>query len=159
MWLDDVMAEILATADTKLTACGDGPLCWVGLRPGAAVPDEICDDGCGQLTLHVIRVFQTDNFPNPADVTVGGGCQYPLAATLQLRIMRCFGDLDESGEPATPAAATTALNQQNADMMAMLEAINCNAADRRTALADYTPEGPLGNYVGGYWTFDVTPEP
>lgn len=157
MWLDDAMAEILESADVALTACGDGPLCWVGLRPGDSVPDEICDDGCGQLTLSVVRVYQTDNFPSPADVTQGGSCSYPLAATLQLRVMRCFADLDESGDPATPESAGAALVQQNADMMAMLGAINCGSKDRQTALEDYQPEGPLGNYVGGFWLFSITP--
>jgi hypothetical protein len=158
MWLDDVLAEILDAAKENLAACGDGSLCWVGLRPGDAVPDEICDEGCGQLTLNVIRVFQTDNFPNPADVSTGAPCKYPLAANLQLRVMRCFGDLDESGQPATPEDCAVAMTQQNADMMAMLDAINCNSPTYRVALDAYQPEGPLGNYVGGYWLFNVAQE-
>ena len=155
MWLDDQMDAILEAAATEFAACGNGERpCYVARTPGSAPTDVMCEDGgCGQVTLRLVQAFPSDPFPQQADP--GSPCGKPLAYVMELRSMRCYEDTDQRGEAIDPEGATGGSEQANADMLAMLRAINCRATGRRTSVQSYDPEGPQGNYVGGSWTFTI----
>jgi len=154
-WIDDEMDTILAAAVEEFASCGSGgEPCYAARVPGGTDTDVLCEDaGCGQLTLRLVSAYHSNDFPNPAEYT--GLCAKPITYSLVLRLMRCYEDTDQRGEAAAPDIARIGSIQQNADMLGMLRAINCDSRDRLTQIGTFQPEGPTGNFVGGSWDFQI----
>jgi hypothetical protein len=144
MELAECVCEYLATE-------GGGPTCWCGLLPGASAAWEYCGecggDTCGMGWVRVISGFPYEVFPIP---TIDDRCFRPLAWAVEVGSLRCIPQPGD-GSPPSPEVMAEAAVIQIVDSWAMYEAIKC-CSRMGLGVQSYTPQGPQGGCVGGYWT-------
>lgn len=154
-WIANRMSDLLDAAQEELAACGGQRVCWAGLAPGGVTTLDHCDcgnTGCGgQLTVRLVSAFPYTSFPFAADASEGGTCSKPLAYQVEVGVYRCYTMVDVSGQPPTVAAALSATADQTRDMIALRKAIKCSLDNALVEIGTYTPLGPDGTCVGGYW--------
>lgn len=146
--------RLLALADCvceQLAITGAGPTCWCGLFPGLEVSWDFCtdcaNDVCGMGWVRVNGANPYDVFPT---ATVDLHCAMPLAVELEVGAIRCM-PLTTDGALPTPEQLGDVTLHQLMDALALRTAIQCcGVAD--IALGLYTPTGPEGGCVGGFWS-------
>lgn len=129
-----------------------------GVLPGSMALIEYCgfaDDECGgQAWTRQVNEFASTTFPEP---DVRALCTSPMAFTIEVGVVRCIGVGDDDGSPLTMAEQLAATRLQLADKAAARAAIQCcvGKMDLQYNLGEYTPYGPEGGCVGGFWTITV----
>lgn len=127
-------------------------MCFCGLVPGESVAwDYISESGEGMAWVRVMNIYPSAAFP-AADTTLRSSCASPLAAQVEMGILRCAPMPDDDGTPPSMAAQWEATRLQMADMRAMYSAIRC-CYDRQEhmVLGQYNPLGPQGGVFGATW--------
>lgn len=151
-----VLVELATRLEAELTASEIPVPGFLALMPGVEVPRDFADGECdGQGWVRLSSVYPSTNFPEP-DVTPARTWTQ-LGFDIEVGISRCLPTLDENNEPPTVAQNLAAVALQLADMAAMRRAI-CKTMvtlKRDFVLGSYTPEGPDGGTVGGYWPTSV----
>lgn len=137
-------------------------VCFCGLVPGAAVPLDYAG-ACSNGRSGMAWVRLTGLFPAPIFVEGSGGftpCGTPLIASVEVGIARPAPVFDARGNPPSYEAQQESAAWVMADMAAAQYAITCcfPAHLREVRLSAWTPIGPEGGVVGGFWTVDVTDE-
>jgi hypothetical protein len=94
----------------------------------------------------MVNVFPYTEFGVPA---IDDRCTAPLMATVEVGAARCLPVLAD-GEMIDPTTMANVAVDQMLDAMALYRAIKCCAADMAPGI--YTPAGPNGGCVGGFWT-------
>jgi len=125
--------------------------CFCGVMPGASVALDYatnCGDNCGMAWVRAVSVFPSTNFPSLD--TGFTRCNYPLAFTAEVGVIRCM-EVPADGEPPSLASLLASAQLQLADMAAMRRAIVCCSTSGDVVLGAYTPTGPQGGVVGGSW--------
>jgi hypothetical protein len=163
--LSDLAIEptMLALKDCLCEQLTAAPPCFCGIVPGALVAADYVDcgsgSGCGMAWVRLDSLYPSVQFPNPAAGT--GTCATPLAARIEMGVIRCAPVTDARGEPPGESAQQQATDRQLADAMAMYRAIICcqtGTSRRRLSVGAYTPIGPDGGYAGGRWLLTVPVE-
>lgn len=118
------------------------------VAPGAEVAwDDCCE---GQLWGRVVNLAPLQSTSQQS----ARGCFEPFyLLSIELGILRCASVVNNQGKAPRPETLTDEGLRGIADMAALLEAIQCN--DRTRTIGRWTPRGPDGGCVGGFWTFDV----
>ena len=153
------LAELLECVCTNLEEHGSGPVCWCGVYPGNAVSFESCDEcsngSCGSAYVNPGTTWSYQTFPSPA---FDAACTLPLAYTIDVGIQRCFPTMEEDGTlPPAGVITETALNVMQ-DQWALHKAIRCCEFEQgKIVLGSWTPIGPQGGCVGGFWTAYLNP--
>lgn len=154
-----ILLELVDCVCTSLADNGAGPTCWCGLYPGETISWEYCggecDEGaCGMGWVRATTVFPYETFPVPV---IDSRCQRPLAWGVEVGALRCMSMGQEIASPEE--MADTSLSQV-LDARALWLALKCcqdnNGRSIEISPDVYTPVGPLGGCVGGFWTAFLT---
>jgi hypothetical protein len=155
----------ILTVLTELATClcgaisdDDGPnVCWCGVVPGSGGPPvdlvgEGKDGSCGVGYVQLGLAYPSDQVGVQA--VVPGSEPTGTGLDVNVGILRTM-DLD--GEIPEEAVLLEALERQVADIELIRKAILCCDAvsARDMILGIYTPHGPDGGVVGGYWTVHI----
>ena len=153
-WIADRIAELTACLETELAS---DPPCEIVWWPGNEVSWEFCDDcggaRCGMAYIVVSNVFHYQTFPFP-DTESEGRADSPLGYDLRVGVLRCLGGAEDDGNIEAEAYDAAALRQHN-DALAVRRAVRCCSDDISVRIGQYTPEGPDGNCVGGFWSVTI----
>lgn len=134
---------------TALTNFGAGPTCWCGLYPGVEVAHDYCTDcgndvcGMGYVRLALGSPYST--FPNPA---IDDRCALPMMWAVEVGALRCMPSSEDGSGLDEQTLAEVSLRTM-LDSLALRDAIKCCTGS--WGLGPWTPVGPLGMCVGGYW--------
>jgi len=154
------MVKLAALAEclcAQVAADGLPDLCFCGLVPGEAPAVEYvdnCGDGnCGMAWVRWAAVAPVTGVGVP-NITKNN-CNSSLGFDAEIGIMRCAPVGDENGNPPPVEDMLSTTDLQVADMMAMYRAMACCSALDEFIIETYTPIGPQGGAVGGFWTLSV----
>lgn len=157
------MLDLLECACSAVTARGQGKPCFCGVYPGERVSWEYCSegectDGCGMVYIRPSTSFPYTEFPIQ---DTSGGCTGPMAYEIELGVVRCFQTMNDQGELPSATDVTAAAMRLGEDQNALLMALNCCQSPylKTKAVAEWTPTGPSGNCVGGFWRVILDPQP
>ena len=145
----------------RLRQCMCETLTERGLMPGgclcAIVPGDaaVWDYSDGLAYVRLVDSYPSTTFP-AADTTLRGSCSAALAATLEVGILQCH-PINADGSPLSQEQQEESARLQTAGMRALKEAIMCCDLDP-IVLGTFTPQGPQGGLVGGYWQINVAAE-
>lgn len=145
------LTELVDCVCEQLKVNGAGDTCWCGLLPGAIPGFDYCagecaNDVCGMGWVRLVSVFPYSIFPVPV---TDDRCALPLAWAVEVGAVRCM-PLTEDGSPLSAQLMTEVALNQIFDARALHAAMKC--CDLSIAAELYTPYGPEGGCVGGWWT-------
>ncbi len=159
---DDILVWPTVTALTtclcqELVSSGLPPVCLCAPVPGADVALDYVTEDAGMAWVRLAAAFPTLQFPAQATAP---SCVTPLAFTLDVGVAYCAPVPEPDGSPPGLAALFDATRLQLAAMAAARRAIVCclGTSARTAVLGQYTPYGPAGGVVGGWWTVAVLEE-
>lgn len=127
--------------------------CFCGIFPGDSAPWDYSD---GMAYVRLVDTYPSTVFPT-ANTTPRVSCSAMLVATLEVGLFQCAPTLGADGSIPTEVDQFEAAQLQLAGMRAMQQAIACCDIDP-IVLGTYTPQGPQGGLVGGYWNVNVGAE-
>jgi hypothetical protein len=131
--------------------------CFCGLVPGEAPAVEYVtncsDDKCGMAWVRLSAVAPITGIGIP-NITINN-CNSVIGFDAEVGIMRCAPVGDQDGNPPSDEELLAAADLQIADMMAMYRAMACCEALEEFIIETYTPIGPDGVAVGGFWTLSA----
>ena len=135
----------------QLETNGAGPTCWCGLYPGAIVEWNYCAGECGNGVcgmgwVRLGTIFPYTIFPQPI---LDDRCTLPLAWQIEVGALRCVPQMPDGSPVDVTTMADVALAQL-LDARALHAAMQCCGFDITAEV--YTPTGPEGGCVGGFWT-------
>ena len=153
----------LADAIDELFECSlaaiDPPVCRSFKNPGEGAPHDNCEKNKstgadGQLW--VAHLGSTSGWPSPTgEPTV---CSTPFSEHIEIGITRCvLSKLTDQGKPPSEELITADFEQQEADRLAIRNAMLCCAAieGKDVIIEGWEPIDPQGGCVGGVWTLYV----
>lgn len=145
------LTELAECVCEQLTTNGAGETCWCGLYAGAVVTWDYCagecgNDVCGMGWVRLGTVFPYSIFPQPI---LDDRCALPLAWQIEVGALRCIPLMPDGGPIDSATMADVALKQV-LDARALHAAMQCCGFS--VAAEVYTPTGPEGGCVGGFWT-------
>lgn len=150
---DNIVAVISDYTASAFEALEEKPSRIIHVAPGAQVAWDDCCDGQLWTRLANLEAVRSQN-PSGRGVGGAGVCGIThFIATLELGLIRCASVADDNGD-APPAIIIE--NEGIAgigDVTALLQAITCKPTTY--TVGRYTPQGPQGGCVGGFWTFQV----
>jgi hypothetical protein len=159
----NVMEGIKACVQAELARRDLEPVGYAMIQAGGTpVIDHVGNGGnCGELVVNLASAYSSVDFPNPDPE---GRCGSEKAYVINVAIFRCAAvPTGTAMAPIMPtvAAMEASAQQVDADMMAIEAGIKCCLVEgddpRLYVLGDYTPYGPAGAAVGGYWRVTVGP--
>jgi hypothetical protein len=145
------LTDLIECVCGLLATEGAGEPCWCGIHPGAQVSWDYCSGGecssdmCGMAWVRPDLVFPYDSFPLPV---VDPNCRKPLAWRVEVGALRCMPQ-PSTGELLTPVESMAVTWGQILDARAIHKALQC--CDVSVTVEGYTPVGPQGGCVGGFW--------
>lgn len=158
------MLDLLECVCEAVAVLGSGPTCACGIIAGDRPSWDYCGECgrglCGMAYIQPGRSFAYSTFPLEDDEL--SACNRPLAYELQVGVIRCIPVMDNDGEPPDMNDVTDASLGFVADQHALRTAIECCDSPYLTklmVLGGWTPIGPTGNCVGGFWTMTLNPNP
>jgi hypothetical protein len=156
------MLDLSTCLTEELEKRGLPPACWNGLKSGAVPAFDPCACGpkSGEAYVRLATGYPSSRFPQPDASKVN--CIPPMAFQLEVGIIRCYPTQADAA-PLSVSAELNVTRLQLADMAAILGAIRCCLGAQDTdpdefsyVLGTYTPYGPQGGVVGGWWSVYVT---
>jgi len=154
-----MLVELADCVCEHLEVAGSGPTCWCGIYPGASVSWDYCgecDSGkCGMGYIRPDIAFPYETFPTP---TLDESCERTIAWRFEVGVVRCIPTMEEDGSLPSPADVSEAAVNLLQDQWALHKAIRCCEFTRGSiVLESWTPTGPQGGCVGGFWSCYVDP--
>ena len=147
-----LLLEVASCLCQQIQTLGLPEPCFCGVVAGAEVAHDHCDGcasgRCGQAWARITEVYASTAFP---ELAFGATCTSPLAATIEIGILRCAPVFDAQGTPPGIGEHLEVTRLVAADMNAMRRTWACCAGHREHVIGAYTPVGPLGGCVGGTW--------
>lgn len=159
----NVMQNILACTQDELARRELDPVGFAMVQAGSTpVIDHIGNGGvCGELIVNLAGAYNSVDFPNPDPL---GRCGQEKAYIINVAIFRCAAvPTGTKMAPVMPSVEKmeASAEQVDGDMLAIEAGIKCCLSEgdepRLYVLGDYTPYGPAGAAVGGYWRVTVGP--
>ena len=126
--------------------------CFCGILPGDSA---IWDFQSGAAYVRLVDVYPSTTFP-AANTNPGTSCAAMLVATLEVGLTQCI-PINADGSPLTQVQQMEVSRHQMAGMRAVQQAIACCDIPL-VVLGTYTPVGPQGGLVGGFWQINVGAE-
>jgi hypothetical protein len=147
--------DLAACVCTALVERGAGEPCWCGIAPGSEASWVGCTDcgsgNCGSAWVRLDSAFPYTTFP---DSEPGLTCTASLGYTIEVGVVRCM-PLNDDGSALDTATSLDVALASAADMMALRHAVECCFGDTLHSLVGWSPLGPQGGCVGGFWTLQV----
>jgi hypothetical protein len=150
-----ILAELAGCLCNQITTDGADPVCFCGVVAGDSVAVDYtteCDDACGMAWVRLVTAVPANGFG--IQNTNAGNCGSALGIDIEMGMARCF-PVPDGGEPPEVSAHLAVTAQVNADMMVMRRAIACCPGSRDWVIDGYTPFGPQGGAVGGFWNLSL----
>lgn len=126
--------------------------CFCGILPGEQATWDYSD---GLAYVRLVDAYPSTVFPT-ANATPSVSCSAMLVATLEVGLLQCL-PINADGRPLTQEQSTEVARLQIAGMRALQQAIACCDLPL-VVLGSYTPQGPQGGLVGGFWQINVGAE-
>lgn len=123
-------------------------VCFCGVVPGSTAVLDFAEEGMAWVRLNTAA----PSIVFPSQDQSLRSCGAPLAYQFEVGIVRCAPTLDDDGSPPTLEEQFEATRLQMADMEAIRAAIQCCLPNASKILNSYTPYGPQGGALGGWWT-------
>jgi hypothetical protein len=119
------MAErLLDCAGAQLAATEAGAPGRALVAVGSEIAWDDCE--CGQLSVHVLRTYQSDAFPLQKQTGPFTRCHANFSVVeYVVTILRCIPVQGDHGEPPTPAAMTAAARVDFEDRAAVARGVAC----------------------------------
>jgi hypothetical protein len=158
--LSDILQVLTSEPDESPGGCPLPCFCRVAVYPSAPVPSDSCEaagdcaDGCEGQLWGAIQLIQRVQQPASAGT---GACE-AYTFTAQVGAVRCAAIPHEDGTPPDIDAVQRDAARQAVDADGIRYAIACCPArprrliDAGIVLESWTPLGPQGGCVGGFWT-------
>jgi len=131
-----------------IEARGLPSVCFCGVVPGSTAVFDYSDEGQAWVRLSTA----VPSLVFPAQDQSLRSCSAPLAYQFEVGIVRCAPMLADDGSPPSLEEQFEATRLQMADMDAIRYAIECCLPHASKVLGTYTPYGPQGGALGGWWT-------
>lgn len=146
------LLTLLDSCEDFLTLQGAGPVCRKELAPGvlaAWTECGTCSDECnGMLYIRSDVGGPYGSFPA---LDLDPTCRKPLMLRLEIGVLRCAPTMTEDGEPPSAEEVTASALEGLLDRYALLCAIRASTFSPK-AIELFTPVGPDGGCVGGFWS-------
>lgn len=126
--------------------------CFCGILPGE---QAVWDYSDGLAYVRLVDSYPSTTFPS-ANTTPSVSCSAMLVATLEVGLLQCM-PINADGSPLSQEQSTEVSRLQMAGMRAIQQAIACCDLPL-VVLGSYTPQGPQGGLVGGFWQINVGAE-
>ena len=126
-----------------------GPVCKCTLYPSNVPTADICSKtlvGNGEAKIHVNRIFNTRDFPNPLDRE---NCANYVAVELVITVRRCAPTMGNQGELPNEEDLELALLGILDDAHAMRCAVMCCTDAKLITVGDWTLLSLQGGCMGG----------
>lgn len=152
-----ILDALRACLCSTLTAREDPP-CWCGIVPGPVAYPDYCGcggEGCGMAWARLDRIYPSTKFPAPD--STAATCATPLAAVLEVGVLRCWPTIQEGGKAPTVDAMANATMRATADAVSLFKAVRCctEVTDHPYLLGVYLPQD-AGDCGGGRLTVTVS---
>lgn len=130
-------------------------VCFCGVIPGEAASAMYggdCTKKCGMAWVRMVTAYGAAGVGNV--VTTPGNCSTGIGFDVEMGMLRCT-PIGEATKPPKPEELLASAQLQLADMMVMRKAVACCPGSRDWSLGAYTPMGPGGGLVGGFWVISM----
>ena len=127
-----------------------GDLCFCGLVGGDTRIAAVGPNGEGMAWVRLVEVYPSTTFPALTQA-VNTSCTAPLVAGVEVGITTCAPQPRTSSGNITPEDWLNAVRKQMAGMQALRKAIECCLPNEDKVLGQWTPIGPQGGEMGGFW--------
>ena len=130
-------------------------VCFCGVIPGEAASAMYggdCKTKCGMAWTRLIGAYSAAGVGNV--VTTPGNCSVGTGFDVEMGMLRCT-PIGTADKPPKPEELLASAQLQWADMNVMRKAVACCPASRNWSLGSYTPMGPGGGLVGGFWVITM----
>lgn len=107
--------------DEEGSQCGCPCRFFVSAGPPVADLEACCNGG--QLTVHLDRIYQHENFPAQAGGPVL--CQVPLAADIVVTLYRCFPTMNDDGSAPSGPELDLASKDIHRDLYLLTMSVIC----------------------------------
>lgn len=153
-----MMVETLAACLCGEVCESDLPgVCFCGVLPGSSVAldyvNSCTDATCGMAWVRLVSA--TPGGLSSDLLTQTNNCETGLRLNVEVGIVRCSPSPDDEGNPPSAEDMLAATELQIDDMMLMRRAITCCVDSHDYLLGSYSPFGPEGGAVGGFWTVQI----
>lgn len=147
-----LMGELAQCLCATIASEGLPPVCFCGIVPGE-VPSldyvNSCDEACGMAWVRMAGAGMVSSINNES--VQKNNCDGTLGWDMEVGMIRCSPVGDEQGNAPEQDEWLASADLQLADMVAMKKAIMCCPSFKYFVLTTYTPIGPQGGAVGGFW--------
>jgi hypothetical protein len=157
--IGDLLTSLATCLCSQIKDAGGPELCFCGVVPGASAIMEYAGDDCsaesGMAWVRLMAAYPADGVGVPSETA--GNCGASIGLDIELGIMRKVEVPDADGTPPDAASLLAASLLAAQDILTMRRAVACCAAlpNKDYILSGYTPMGPMGGMVGGWWTLAV----
>lgn len=149
--ISEVLTGLVACLKDQITVDGSPDVCWIGVAPGAEISlDRMGDDCEGGMAWVRMALSYPAAAVGQADTSLAN-CAQGTGIDIEMGLIRIVPVEEEGYDPALSLAIT---EQQIKDMWTMRRAIKCCSVVEPNSLilGTYTPYGPQGDTLGGFWT-------
>jgi hypothetical protein len=148
------LEQVAACVCAQIEVDGLPKTCFCGILPGQEVAwdytgDCSGDGGCGMAWVRLVAAYPSVVIGTPDQQP--GNCGSMVGMDVEVGILRCVSMPHEDGSPPDPADLQADAALQVADAMALRKAVYCCGPEKDLVLGYYTPLGPAGGVVGGFW--------
>lgn len=147
-----LLAEVATCLCAQIAADGLPDVCFCGVLPGEVTIADYaseCDAACGMAYVRMTSMYPSVAVGTPSEQA--GNCATGLGIEVEVGILRCAPMPDSDGSPPGADEQLAATQLQIADALAAWKAISCCQNNQDFLLGTYTPVGPQGDVVGGFW--------
>lgn len=156
--IDSLLTALAGCLCAQIAASDTPEPCFCGVLPGARVAVDyvgLCEDKDGIAWTRLTLLYPATGV-GVVSQTVNN-CGSSLGIEIEIGIMRTAPTMDTEGNPPDEATQLATSQIQNADILSMIQAIQCCEEMQRYdhIVSQYIPVGPEGYAVGGYMTVMV----
>lgn len=154
--VESALTDLASCLCAEIADPGSGvpDVCFCGVIPGEAASAMYggdCTKKCGMAWVRLTQAYPATGpsiqASNPGNCTAGVGFD------VEMGMLRCT-PIGEATQAPTDAQLLAAAQLQWADMNVMRRAVAC-CGNRDWVMTTYTPMGPGGGLVGGFWLIQM----
>jgi hypothetical protein len=152
----DALQTLASCLCAAVQASGGPTPCFCGVVPGDGIAaDYACNEGCdgGMAWVRLTSAYPSKVLG--AQNTEEANCNLMLGLDFEVGILRCISAGDEQGNPPSAEELLAASDQQMTDLQTLRVAMTCCGYGKDMIVGPYTPVGPEGGLVGGFFTIAI----
>jgi hypothetical protein len=149
------LTDLATCLCSEIATSGLPDVCFCGIIPGeaaSAMYSGDCTKKCGMAWVRLVSAFPAAGVGVPSEHP--GNCGSGLGFDVEMGMLRCT-EIGTATTPPPPAQLLGSAELQYGDMNVMRKAVACCSGSKDWTLQTYTPMGPGGGLVGGFWTLTL----